>query len=321
MLTHKKLPAGTILKTRSNRQFKKIKITQLMTTMPAMSAGMPFTMLMLMLMIVIVALSFRIVAELAFCERCCSYIRASRNAAVKLDTCLGKSTLCAAAYTAADKHIDILRSQKSCKRAMTVPICSDHFLINYLSILSIIDLKLLRMTKVLKNISVFVSYCYSHDMFSFRRQLARNSVYCRRCIIFPDSPAVFPAARRSASVTYTIAPARYNKRLSINQTVRDLFPRRLIYLCHSSARYVHLPCALLVRQLFQIYYPDRFILVKRKRHLFTTRISRRVKSVISRLITYPPQSAWSSHIRASFSDICRKYYNPAQSKNQPTCII
>jgi hypothetical protein len=79
---------------------------------------------------------------------------------------LGKSCLRTAAYPSADQHINIMAAQQSRKSSMAASAGSDHFALHNLVIPDIIDFEFFRVPKMLKDVSVFVSNCYSlHSAF------------------------------------------------------------------------------------------------------------------------------------------------------------
>ena len=68
--------------------------------------------------------------------------------------------------TDADKYINACRIQETCKSAMSLSVCIYNLGVYNFIILDIIHFKLLCVSKMLKNLSVFVCYCYSHFIIS-----------------------------------------------------------------------------------------------------------------------------------------------------------
>lgn len=108
-----------------------------------------------------------IVAELAEKQRVHRRIRVSADAAVELYARLCKHRLSAAADAAADKSVNAVECQKARQRTVTAAVCADNSLADDFSVLNIIELELLRVAEVLKNLTVFIGNCDFHDRFSF----------------------------------------------------------------------------------------------------------------------------------------------------------
>ena len=77
---------------------------------------------------------------------------------------LRKSILRTAADASADQNIDLPILQKTCQSSMPRSVRTDHFRRNNLVILHLIYLKGLRVTKMLKDFSIFIGYCNSHNL-------------------------------------------------------------------------------------------------------------------------------------------------------------
>ena len=116
------------------------------------------------LMVVMVALYIRVVAQGSGHQFFHRLVRVARNASVELDSGLCEGVLLSASDSSADKRVDALRLQKSCQRSVAASLCSDYLCLSNLSVLYLVYLKLLGMTEMLKDLTVFVSYCYFHDL-------------------------------------------------------------------------------------------------------------------------------------------------------------
>ena len=131
---------------------------------PVTSAGMTFLVIAaavsLLMMMVITVRSGRY--QFAFQISFHRLIRIPLSTGAKLHTCLLKGSLRSAANTAADQYIHGLSGKKPCQCAMSNAIGTDHFAGNYLVVLHIIYLEKLCFSKMLKNISVIISYRYFH---------------------------------------------------------------------------------------------------------------------------------------------------------------
>lgn len=117
--------------------------------------------------IVVVTVHVRVIAESACdeCIDCCICIPA--DSTKKTDADLSECHLCTTADAAADQCIDTELHEETGERAVTTAVrihdlCTNDFAVRY-----IVDLKLCGMSEVLENLSVFIGYCNSHDLFSF----------------------------------------------------------------------------------------------------------------------------------------------------------
>ena len=115
-----------------------------------------------MLMVVVVALDIRIIAEIVRKIRLDRCIARTADTAVKLNACTCKCYLSTTADTSADENVSTDDRQKSHKCSVSLTIGVDYFRGYDRIILNLINLKLLRVTEMLKDLSVFVSNCYFH---------------------------------------------------------------------------------------------------------------------------------------------------------------
>ena len=118
---------------------------------------------------VVVMITPNIGVEVQFaCYQCfCCCISVAGNTAKQLNTTFGKCHLGTAPDTAADQNIRIQRMEKFGKRTVSLTVCVDDTTLHYLTVLNIVNLKLLGMSEMLINVAIFVCYCNSHDIFSF----------------------------------------------------------------------------------------------------------------------------------------------------------
>ncbi len=123
--------------------------------------------MLLMTMAVMTALNIGIVFQTVGNQCCHRIIGFALNAAVKPDSCFRKGSLCAAANAAADQSIHLMVQKKACQRSVAAAHGIYHLFSYNLLIFNIIEFKLLCMAKMLKYISVFISYCNSHFPCSF----------------------------------------------------------------------------------------------------------------------------------------------------------
>lgn len=141
-------------------------------------------------------------------------IRITVHAAIQLDTCRRQCRLGTAADTAADQRVHMQRAQNARQRAVAAAVGIHHFRGNDVAVFHIVDLELLRVAKVLKNFSVFVSDRNSHDGFSFWL-----------CILLIEFLliAIAPSALPVAPVAKLIVSALDPQRQAVHQHVRQFF--------------------------------------------------------------------------------------------------
>ena len=114
------------------------------------------------LVIVVVALDVRIIAEIVCKIRLDRCIARTADTAVELDARICKSHLCAATDPAADQGMYVLLCKKSCQRTVTAAVRIHDLGSNDLTLLYRVDLELLGVSEMLKDLSVFVSNCNFH---------------------------------------------------------------------------------------------------------------------------------------------------------------
>ena len=117
---------------------------------------------------VIVMIAFDLGVEVQFiCEQSvyCPVARAA-NSAEKLNACICESHLSTAANPAADQYRYVLLREKSRKCTVTVSVRIHYLGRNDLTVLYRVDLKLIGMSEVLKDLSVIISYCNFHKFIS-----------------------------------------------------------------------------------------------------------------------------------------------------------
>ena len=120
----------------------------------------------LMMVAVMIALNIGVEIQLSFQEGPDSGIRIAGHAAVQLDSGRCQRHLGTAADAAADQNFCLQSSQETGQSAMAAAVGVHHLGRNNSTILYIIDLKLLGVTKVLKDLSVRISNCNSHILSS-----------------------------------------------------------------------------------------------------------------------------------------------------------
>ena len=119
-------------------------------------------------MVVMAALHVRVVTKIT-CKVCLyRVICAAAYTAEKLYSRFGKCCLRSTAYAAADKYVNHIHFKEACKSAVSASHGEKYLLIHDFSVFDIVNDKLFGMTEMLENLSVFIGYCYSHYIRSFR---------------------------------------------------------------------------------------------------------------------------------------------------------
>ena len=129
-----------------------------MAAAAVITAGVAFAM-----MIVVVTLHIGIECQSAVYKSLYSRICITGDTTVELNVCGCERHLCAATDAAANQNIGIQCSQNTGKCAVAAAHGVDYLGSDDLSICYIVNLKLLGVAKMLKNFTVFVSYCNSHE--------------------------------------------------------------------------------------------------------------------------------------------------------------
>ena len=125
-------------------------------------------MITVVMVAVVTAHNIGIVVQLTGKQCRHSSIRTAGNAAVKPDARLCQSSLGTTADAAADQNIRVQRVEHTGQGTVTAAVGTDHLRGDDLTVANIIYLKKLRVAKVLENITVGISDCNSHNLFSFR---------------------------------------------------------------------------------------------------------------------------------------------------------
>jgi len=119
--------------------------------------------MMVVTVAVVVTLYIRIVAEITGYKGLHRTVGITFYAAVELYTGLREGRLSTAAYAAADEHFGTERGKKTCKRAVPAAHGIHHLAGGHFAVFKRVEFELLCMTKMLKHLAVFISYCYFHN--------------------------------------------------------------------------------------------------------------------------------------------------------------
>ena len=139
-------------------------MTAAVTSAAVIAAGMAFPMMM----VVMIALYIRVELQIAGYKSFHSGICIAGYTAEQPDPGCGQRHLGTAANAAADQHICIQGGEHTGQSAVAAAVGVHHLRCNDLTVLDIINLKLLGVTEVLEDHTVFISDCDSHNIFSFR---------------------------------------------------------------------------------------------------------------------------------------------------------
>ena len=127
-----------------------------------MAAVVAVAVVLVMVMVMMVAAGIGVISKVPLGKGLRRSVRRPLNAGIELDPRIGEGRLRSHADAAADQGIRLYRLQKSCKRAVAASVCIHDLFGDDLAFLNIVQLELLGMTEMLKNLSVFISDRYSH---------------------------------------------------------------------------------------------------------------------------------------------------------------
>jgi len=133
----------------------------------AATAAFTAGVILAVMMVVVVTFGIWIIRKVPCNKTLYCLVCISVDAAIELNACLGKRHLRATANAAADQHIYIEPGKKARKCAVAAAIGIDHLSGENSIPFNGINFELLRMTEVLKNFTMVISYCDFHLMISF----------------------------------------------------------------------------------------------------------------------------------------------------------
>ena len=175
-------------------------ITVMVSALMVFSVMVSALVTLAVMVVVMVAPGVRIKFKRTFRKRLGSSIRWARDSRVKLYPDIGKSHQRSHAYASADQSVSLYCLQEARKGAVSVSVGIYYLFVNDLSVFDVIQLKLLGMTEVLEDLSVFVCNCDPHCICSFLYDL-----------LIDLDRSVFTV------------PACYQQPFSVNKGVSDLF--------------------------------------------------------------------------------------------------
>jgi hypothetical protein len=116
--------------------------------------------------LMVTAIGVGVVAEIACNKSFNRLIAISAYTAQKLDARTGKCHLGTTSDASANQHVCTKRQENGCERAMSLTVGANNGAVCDFSVRYGVYLKLLGMSEVLKNLSVFVSNCNFHVVIS-----------------------------------------------------------------------------------------------------------------------------------------------------------
>ena len=158
-----------------------VMVSALVTASVMMSTLVPLTVVMA----VVVAFGIGIILQRTLCQSLCGRIGRTGNPAVELDPRLSQRILCPHADAAADQCVRLRCFQEAGQCAVPAAVGWHDLLRDNYTVLHIVELELLRVTEMLEDLSVFVSYCDSHCISSFLNDGIRSLVV-QSIITAPD---------------------------------------------------------------------------------------------------------------------------------------
>ena len=177
-----------------------------------------------MLVVVVVAVNIGVIAQIS-AEQCVHRrVGFSADTAIELDARFGQCCLRTAADAAADQSVHAVLHQEACQCAVTAAVGIHNFRMEDLALRSLINLELLGMAEMLKNLAVFIGNCNFHHGISF-------VVIIFFCIGFwrPVAATALGGLLPSADA---VASAGDVQRFSVDKTRRNFTPRAFIDFLH-----------------------------------------------------------------------------------------
>lgn len=134
----------------------------LMTAAVSLSVVVPAFMTFSVVVPMVVTLGIGIIFQSALDQCFGCFVRRTRYAAVEFDARFGQRILSAHADAAAEQGVHLRDFQEACQCAVPAAVSGHNLFLDDFTVLHIIELELLRVTEVLENLSVFISYRNSH---------------------------------------------------------------------------------------------------------------------------------------------------------------
>ena len=261
-------------------------IAVVVTAFMAFAMVMPALVAFSVMMVMVVALGIRIIFQRSFGEGFRGGVRRSLNASVKLDPDFGKRRLRTHADASADQGVSLHRLQEACKGAVAASVGINDLLIHDLTLINIIQLKLLGMTEVLEDFSVFVCDCDPHGICSFLNDFLIDLNRFKFTVSACDQQP-FP----------------------VHKGVSDLFSRTVINGRYGCSGYVHPGGTGFLGETLVIQKSQRLKFVYGHLNAFCGCDVIRREAAIDRELFYSAASEWSWH-KPSFLTYVINYNKP-----------
>ena len=162
----------------------RISMTSMASVASVISAVMP---VILVVVIVVVTVNVRVIDQSSVQQSAYSVIRAPGNAAVQLDSGSLQSVLGSGTDTTTNQRINIIALQETGQRSMSVAVPSRNPGFSDFAVLHCIQLELLRVSKMLENVPVFIG---DSDFHTIPSLLPLGKYFAGLC----PFGTVFPAA-------------------------------------------------------------------------------------------------------------------------------
>ena len=176
------------------------------------------------LVVVVVAVNIGIIAQIA-AEQCAHRrVSFSADTAIELDSRFGQSCLGTAADAAANQRVHAVLHQEARQCAVTAAVGIHNFRMEDLALRSLINLKLLSVAEMLKNLAVFVGNCNFHHGISFVIVIFFRIGFWR--------PTAATALGRLLASANAVASAGDVQRLSVDKACRNFTPCAFINFLH-----------------------------------------------------------------------------------------
>ena len=260
-----------------------MSLTAVMSTF--MSFPMMVTTLVSLTVMVamVVAFGVGIILQCPCCQSLRGDVCRSGHTAVKLDPRFGQRILRTHTNAAADQRINLRGFQEARQCAMPAPVGRYDLLGDNLAVLYVVELELFGMTEMLENLSVFVSYCDSHNVQSFLNDIFRPLIV-EPIIATPDQ-----------------------KPFPIYQRIGDFPPCALVDGSHRRAGNSHPFGTLLLRHPLAIEKPDSLKLIQTQYNRLFVRYFLRREFPMIRVSVDPSAALLPGHGYTSFLTYVRNY--------------
>ncbi len=243
-----------------------------------MPTGLTFTVMMpafvtfTVMMVMVVAPGIRIIFQSSVSKSFRGSIRRSLNARIKLDPGIRKRHLRTHTNASADQGVRLHSLQEACKSAMTASVGVNNLLADDFTLFNIVQLKLLCMTEVLEDLSIFICDCDSHGMYSFLYDFLINL----------------------NRLVFTVSACNQQP-FPVHKGICDFFPCAVISGCNGGSGNIHSGSTSLLCETFFIQQSQCLKFVNGHLNAFCGCDVVRREAAIDRELLYSAASEWSWH--------------------------